>query len=753
MKTLLQSGPGRQRAAIACVLAPVLLALGAPAALAVNHVATPTVAPVVSPAGFKHPALGFTPAQLDYTRQQIRADVEPYKSYYNTLATVCCSYASINLQPTNRDATKVDTPNTPNFNGNTAQTRLINDSQGALTQALLYYVTGQNDYRRNAMRILRTWSNMNRDGYAYYPDAHIHTGVPLFRMLLAAEIMRYSTADTSYTAYPLAWTATDTQKLKDNLIDPMARTFFSSNERFMNQHNYSLVGRLAGAIFTDNRERYDETVEWMTVNASSGRQEVNGAVLPLMPRIEADDPLNQYGMAFYQIQEMSRDQAHGGDNVDILAGLFRMVHAQGTKVDPYSGKPSASGDAVSIYRFGENRLLMGANAFAQYMLGHQTPWADTSGGTSGISTAYRGRLYEVDAVAEIYNTYRYVEGVDVEAVAPYLATAAAHANGPAIPWGTASPANKDMGPTALLTLPEQLSGVPLPVNTGMLETERKAVFLAGEWTTQSEGGRTFGHAAVTPDGATVAFHDVQYADRSKYAPVGLMVRTTAPMLLSASADRDAAPWSVTAVPDTRGQWRYIVPDSSSAATAGKTLGDNIIFFKFSGAAGAAVDVDFVNMAAPAQLTPPRFSLPVFPVAEIVVQGVPFSAAYTATDANAGDTLTYEAISLPPGAALDTSTGRLTWTPGAAQAGTHDLVIGATDGVSVGTMIAKLNVQPDRASAFDAALAAYRPDAVYTTASMNVFTTEIAALRQAAATATDAQYPALLKAVQAAAAKL
>ncbi|MBW8897747.1 MAG: alginate lyase family protein [Massilia sp.] len=329
----------------------------------------------------------------------------------------CCNYANINLQPTNRDATKVDTPNTPNYNGATAQTRMINDSQGALTQAILYYVTGRNEYRRNAMRILRTWSNMNPNGYAYFPDAHIHNGVPLSRMLMAAEIMRYTPADPTYTEYPLAWTDTDTQKLKDNLIDPMERTFFASNERFMNQHNYSLVGRLAGAIFTDNRARYDETVEWMTVNATSTRQDINGALLPLIPRIEADNPLNKYGAPFYQIQEMARDQAHGGDNVDILGGLLRMVNAQGTKVDPFTGKPSGSGDAVSVYRFGGDRLLRGANAYAQYMLGYDTPWADTTGGTSNISPAYRGRLYEVDAIPEIYNAYRYTEGVNVEAEA------------------------------------------------------------------------------------------------------------------------------------------------------------------------------------------------------------------------------------------------------------------------------------------------------------------------------------------------
>jgi hypothetical protein len=687
-------------------VASTLLVFSTPPATAISFVATPQAQPSVSAEGFKHPALGFTLDQLEYARQQVRADVEPYKTYYNTLATVCCNYANINLQPTNRDATKVDTPNTPNFNNGTGQTRLINDSQGALTQALLYYMTGQNEYRRNAMRILRTWSNMNPNGYAYYPDAHIHTGVPLFRMLLAAEIMRYTPADASYTAYPLAWTATDTQKIKDNLIDPMERTFFASNERFMNQHVYSIAGRLAGAIFTDNRARYDETVEWLTVNATSTRPDINGGILPLIPLIDTDNPLNTVGYPFYQIQEMQRDQAHGGDNVDNLIGLLRLVTAQGTKVDPYSGKPSTAGDAVSVYKFGGNRVLRGADAYARFMLGYNTPWADTSGGTSGISEAYRGRLYEVQGIPEVYNVYKYEEGVDVDSVAPYLSIAAAHANGPVTPWGPASPANKDFGAEAFLTLPKALTGIPLPANTGMLETERKSIFLNGDWRMATEGERTYGRAQLTPSGATVVFHDIGYADRSKYAPVGIMVRTNAVTKLAASATEGAKPWCEMTVPDTGGQWRYIVPDSSNAATAGRRLGDNIIYLKFTGAEGAAVDVDFVNMAAPTQLTPPRFSMPVFPVTEYVVQGMTYRAVYAATDANPADSVVYQAVGLPAGATLDASTGTLTWTPAPNQAGVHDLVISATDGVSISTMTARLSVQPDRHTAFAAALGGY-----------------------------------------------
>jgi hypothetical protein len=224
--------------------------------------------------------------------------------------------------------------------------------------------------------------------------------------------------------------------------------------------------------------------------------------------------------------------------------------------------------------------------------------------------------------------------------------------------------------------------------------------------------------------------------------------------LSASAARDSTnPWSLITVPDTHGQWRYIVPDTSTAATGSRPLGDNIMYFKFSGPEGATVDVDYVNMAAPTQLTPPVFAMPVFPVTEIVVQGIPYHASYAATDANAADSVAYEGVKVPAGGLVNTSSGAFDWTPGPDQLGVQDVVVAATDGVAINTMTARLNVQPDRASAFQAALAGYDPAAAYTTPSLATFKAELAPLQASAATVSDADFAALLKAVQAAAAKL
>ena len=125
----------------------------------------------------------------------------------------------------------------------------------------MYFITGDEVYRANAMHIIRIWAQMDPAKYVYFTDAHIHTGIPLNRMVTAAEILRY----TSTQNPELKWTDNDTTDFTKNLINPVIETFQHTNYRFMNQHLYSLLGAMSGYIFTGNRDRYNEGVEWITL--------------------------------------------------------------------------------------------------------------------------------------------------------------------------------------------------------------------------------------------------------------------------------------------------------------------------------------------------------------------------------------------------------------------------------------------------------------------------------------------------------
>ncbi|MEH2057548.1 MAG: putative Ig domain-containing protein [Nostoc sp.] len=65
--------------------------------------------------------------------------------------------------------------------------------------------------------------------------------------------------------------------------------------------------------------------------------------------------------------------------------------------------------------------------------------------------------------------------------------------------------------------------------------------------------------------------------------------------------------------------------------------------------------------------------------QTVAEGQTLTLALSSSDAD-GDTLTYSASNLPPGAVLDSAQGILTWTPNLAQAGTYNnIIVSASDG--------------------------------------------------------------------------
>lgn len=712
----------------------------------------------VSDAGFAHPGVGLTADNLENMRTQVLAGVEPWASYYDAMTQT--RYAAVSFKASIQGPTD-DQPTSTAYDTASMRSRQHADSIGAMTQALMYLVTGDERYRANALHVIRTWSSLDPARYKYFPDAHIHTGVPLYQTLVAAEIIRSTEpANDELDGYDLRWTERDQQRIEDNLVRPVLDTFLFSQNRLWNQHLYGVIGMVAAAIFLDDAELYAERVEWFTVNSGYESEhtinggDVNGSLASLFRVIDEDDPLNPYDKDFVQHVEMGRDQAHAEGDVDLLAALARIVHNQGTEIDPADGTVSTAPDAVSPYAFLDNRILEGGDVFAAFMMGEEPPYIDTSGGSGKLSEAYRGRLRE--PLNELYYQYKYVAGVDVEQEAPFVTEMYRHGDGPLYRYGTGvsnfwNEAGSDFtGAEYWVAFPPELAQenvtVP-PVGAGPeLPLEKFGHTLGrGAKHLTDDAGQSLVRLDPTKADAEVAVRRVVYRDRSSTALVGVRVRTQGTATLEVSRTSYDEPFTTVQLPDTGGRWRYVWFDVASAKVP--NAGANLVVLR---ATAGRTQVDVAGLLADANgtLAPPTFAdgaaLDV-----VAVAGEPYTRDLGVTDPDGEFSLKLQ--DAPRGVKVSAD-GTFTWTPDRRR-DAEDLVVVASDDKADTALPVSLTIAPDRAGAVAALLDGLEEQEAYTTASWTPVAEAEAAARDAIDGSGPAEFGALLEGLRLAVADL
>lgn len=696
----------------------------------------PTITESIDSSGFKHPGVGLTKDILENMRAEIMAHNEPWYSYYNAMTSSSAAQKTIiiSIQSTS-DATK---PSTTVYNSQTVESLFIADGLKAYTQAIMYYITGDETYRANAMRIIRLWSQMDPSKYEYYTDACIHSGIPLNRMVTAAEILRY----TSYQTQSLMWTEKDIDDFTNNLINPVINTFQHDNNHFMNQHLYPLLGAMAGYIFTGNKARYEEGVEWFTVNKTAVDQGQNGAIKQLFRLVDTDVVTGEK-LAESRVQhvEMGRDEAHGSGDLTNAAIIERLLLAQGTKVDPVTGEESTADNAVNPYQFLDNRILKAANYFWQYMLGYDTPWTPVAAHTDAsgnpvviykiLSDSYRGRMTTAN-FWDAYYYYKYSLGIDMEKEAPYFNEAFSKR----LPsnyyyQGTAANAWNcvDGGGDFWLYIPKtaEAEGAQyLPKeqsNSSLVQIEDRYTKLDNNSTTKQEGDTSYIEVTATEDGSKIAPISVSYPDRTKPCVIGLRFRTNGTAKLEMSKEKNSTSYHTLTLPNTNGQWRYITYDMGVSAVSYSQMDKDysLLYFNIVGS-GTTVDIDSLNVNGSTQLTPPVFKagdadLNLFAYAGA---GIPTTYDFSATDKNTSHVISYQMDNIPEGAVLDSSTGIFSWTP--TQVGTYAMVVSASDGESVSAKNVVIQVTSDRKAAVAAAIVPYDENTSYESESLDAYKT-------------------------------
>ncbi|WP_439510865.1 discoidin domain-containing protein [Marinimicrobium koreense] len=692
----------------------------------------PAINETIDASGFVHPGIGLTKEKLENARQQIWAEQEPWFSYYKDM--VVSSAAARDVTSSNASSADPTVAASTVFDSQGQNSRFIADGLKVYTQALMYYITGDAVYRANALEILRIWQQMDPSQYEYFQDAHIHTGVPLNRMLTGAEILRYTSSPTA----ALEWTDDDTLYLTNNLINPVVETFQYTNDEFMNQHSYPLMGAMASYIFTGNRPRYEEAVEWMTVNVTAENQGFNGSIKRLFRLVEENAATGEVlGEPVVQHVEMGRDQAHGGGDLTNAAIIARMFLAQDTKVDPESGTVSESSDAVDIYEFLNDRILAAANYFWQYMLGYETEWVPTpfsifpDGTVKGIyhdiSEAYRGRMLTTN-FWDLYYYYTYDRGVDLSVEAPHFYDAFTK-RVPTIHYYQGNFQNTwnnvDAGGDFWLYMPPEAANEgdaylpPAQEDESIVELEERYTRFDSHAQTVSEGDTSFIRLLATQEGSTIAVLNLSYSDRSGSLPIGIRVRTDGEAKLMISADQDQTPYHVLELPNTMGEWRYITYDMGINHVSYGQLGGtySLGFFTAQGD-GTSVDLDHLNVDAAEDLTTPEISNVSDQETVYSYVGGEVSLDFGATDASSSDVIQYSSLDSPSGSSLSPDTGVFNWSP--TSVGARSFIVTASDGTSMDTKRVTIHVAEDRQGAVDMASDSYDDTRKYTTPSLESY---------------------------------
>src|ERR1017187_10250225 len=238
------------------------------------------------------------------------------------------------------------------------------DANAAYQCAIMWCITGDIAYADKSKEIINAWSATLKSITGR--DAVLMAGLGPFKMVNAAEILRYTDAGWSPAEIE------QTEKHFREVIYPVIKDFapFANG----NWDTAAIKTMMAIGVFCNDRAMFERALNYYVAGAGDGR---------LTHYI-----INQTG----QSQESGRDQQHTQIGLAHLGDCCEIARHQG----------------LDLYGYDDNLLLKGFEYTARYNLGEDVPFAETLDRTgkyhhTTISTDGRGHFRAV--FEEIYNHY------------------------------------------------------------------------------------------------------------------------------------------------------------------------------------------------------------------------------------------------------------------------------------------------------------------------------------------------------------
>lgn len=315
---------------------------------------------------FIHPGILHSKADLERMRNAIMHKQEPVWSGYSLFIKDEASQYTYRMQGPLETVGR-----NPGVSG-----MYDNDANAAHQNAIMWTITGDKRYAEKSIEIINAWSITLKSVTGR--DAVLMAGLGPFKMLNAAEIIRYTNA---------GWKADDiakTEKHFKTVIYPVIKNYapFANG----NWDAAAMKTCMAIGVFCNDRQIFEDALRYYTHGWGNGSLQ------------------NYIVSETGQIQESGRDQPHSQLGIGMLAECCAIAWNQG----------------LDLYGYSNNLLLKGFEYVAKYNLGNDdipfSEWLDRTGKYHHFKISDKGRGQLRPLYEQVFAHYVVLKGLN----APYI---------------------------------------------------------------------------------------------------------------------------------------------------------------------------------------------------------------------------------------------------------------------------------------------------------------------------------------------
>ncbi|HEY4356999.1 MAG TPA: alginate lyase family protein [Acidobacteriaceae bacterium] len=309
---------------------------------------------------FQHPGVLVSRAQLDYIKAMVQAHVEPFYSTF--IKAQNSTWGSLSYAPIGPPAggmIQCGSSSVPDIGCSDSD----NDATAAYTQALLWYITGNQAYAQKSIQIMDLYAQ-NLKGYdTAYSNAPLQAAWDGQKWPRAAEIIRYSNAgwtDPEITAF---------QAMLNNAIVPRIKNGATENGNW----EISMIESLLGiGVFNDDQTLFNTGITYYKQRIPSNFYYHTDGPAPV-PTPRGNPGWNGQTVFNSSVDGVSQETCRDFGHTEYsLAGTMNAAE-------------TARIQGIDLYTQFQDRLIATLEFHAFYLLGNPVP-AAVCGGTVSLNT-------------------------------------------------------------------------------------------------------------------------------------------------------------------------------------------------------------------------------------------------------------------------------------------------------------------------------------------------------------------------------